>query len=110
MRVFESFGVFTAMIIEIGKQLAAFTILLAFVLVAFSHALFLLLRQADVTSPTTYNGTITHPAGGDDTVTLQEIEIQSEILKNPFDTFWLSLHNVYFFLVGDYSSLEMFGD
>jgi len=54
-RVFESFGVYFAIIISVAKQIVYFLLVLLIILISFAHAFYILLSSDDPWKITTYN-------------------------------------------------------
>ncbi|RUS28273.1 hypothetical protein BC938DRAFT_482084 [Jimgerdemannia flammicorona] len=80
LRIFRQLGIFIAVLIEFMKKIVAFLIVLFAIILAFAHALHLLLRK---------------------TTMGQESD-------NAYTNFWTSLSSVWFFTVGDYSSISAY--
>ncbi|CAJ0831490.1 1389_t:CDS:10 [Entrophospora sp. SA101] len=98
--VCTTLGVFINIIIEVVRKITWFLVVLAIVIVAFTHAFKLYLEDLSTPSGSSYNGNITTPASSGD-ITLQQTP--GDNVWNSYDS---SLAAVIYFLAGDFSAID----
>ncbi|POG77144.1 hypothetical protein GLOIN_2v822482 [Rhizophagus irregularis DAOM 181602=DAOM 197198] len=117
-RVFESFGVYFAIIISVGKQVASFLFVLFIIIISFAHTFYILLSPEPNFSFGEYTNnndpndpwnlaTAYHQVFGNGTVDPNPFMIQPpDENTNMFEDFGTSIFAMYLFLTGDSSALS----
>ncbi|PKC58469.1 hypothetical protein RhiirA1_445785 [Rhizophagus irregularis] len=117
-RVFESFGVYFAIMISVGKQIASFLLVLFIIIISFAHTFYILLSPTSNVSfeKNTNNDDPNNPwniapayyqAFADGTVNKNQYFIQPpDGNTNMFVDFGTAIFAMYLFLTGDSSALS----
>ncbi|PKK76704.1 hypothetical protein RhiirC2_844957 [Rhizophagus irregularis] len=117
-RVFESFGVYFAIMISVGKQIASFLLVLFIIIISFAHTFYILLSPTSNVSfeKNTNNDDPNNPwniapayyqAFADGTVNKNQYFIQPpDENTNMFVDFGTAIFAMYLFLTGDSSALS----
>ncbi|PKK78592.1 hypothetical protein RhiirC2_770074 [Rhizophagus irregularis] len=114
-RVFESFGVYFAIIISVAKQIVYFLVVLLIIIISFAHAFYILLspteidfsfKENDPNNPwnivPTYKEVLDNGAINSNSYIIQ----QPDDNTNMFTDYRTSLFAMYLFLTGDSSALS----
>ncbi|EXX70974.1 hypothetical protein RirG_082680 [Rhizophagus irregularis DAOM 197198w] len=116
-RVFESFGIYFAIIISVGKQIISFLVVLFIILISFAHAFYILLSpESDYSFKKHMNNDPNNPWNivptynkvfDDGTIDTHPFIIQSpDKNTNMFEDYRTSLFAMYLFLTGDSRALS----
>ncbi|CAG8444397.1 8375_t:CDS:2 [Funneliformis caledonium] len=100
-RVFESFGVYFAIIISVAKRIISFLVVLGIILISFAHAFYILLSLEDPWNITTTFTTYDQKGSTDPNPFIIQTPDEN---TNMFSYYGTALFAIYLFLTGDSSA------